>query len=175
MNLILIKTFLSEYSLQTVIIAVICSAVTLICKAVLKDKLCTFVKNYLPIILATVLEVLSDVLIKHTGLNLTMDVIYAGLISGSLSLAISAILSGKKNKSILFLTISELLNGYVNPEKSEEVADAILEVFKSNSDDKTRLLQTEKLIAENSILKDKGKISMVADLINESVKALTVK
>ena len=117
MDYLLLQDFLVTYSLPTLIVAVIVSAVSLTLNKffVNAPKL---LKAYLPFLLAILLYFCYDMLFVERAFLLNKHAFYGGILSGSLSAIISSalkkILNGKPiGVSATVLLIEGILDGYI--------------------------------------------------------------
>lgn len=117
MDYLLLQDFLVTYSLPTLIVAVIVSAVSLTLNKFF-SRAHKLLKAYLPFVLAILLYSGYYMIFVEKAFVLKKEVFYGGILSGSLSAIISSaigkILSGKPiGASATVLLIEGMLEGYI--------------------------------------------------------------
>ena len=111
--------FFNEFSYSTLIFGLVSAVICLIVRAIFKDKLCTFLKNYLPLLTAFFLVILYDIIFVTKAFSISKNALYMGITSGSLSTIIVAIIK-KFNKgekimaNTLVLLVESMIENYVN-------------------------------------------------------------
>ena len=118
MNLNILKELAMQYSLPTVVIAIITSVLTFLSGIMLKNKSPKII-NVLPFIIAIVLYLGYDMVFTFKTFTIKTESIYGGLICGSLGIiivsAIKKIVSGKPLPlSATALLIESLLAEFVD-------------------------------------------------------------
>ena len=181
MDYILLKDFLTAYSLPTVIIAVIVGIICLFADKFLSVKFPALIKAYLPFVLSVALHVAFDMLFTYRAFKFYPQSLYAGLLSGSLSaIFISAtkkIASGKPLPlSATVLLIEGLIAGYVESSTLNQTATALDNIIQ-NSD-----CENELLSQITCVIKDNGKkefseedLKGLAMLIIKAVKTINAE
>lgn len=134
MDLVLLKDFLSDYSLPTVVIAVFTGTLSFIGEKLLKEKLPKVVKIYAPFLLSALLYLAYDAIFVKKAFCLNSEAFYAGLLSGSLSKVfystVKRIANGKNaGLSTVALLIEGLISEYVEEEKLSAAVGAITELL----------------------------------------------
>lgn len=129
MDYLLLQDFLVSYSLPTLIVAVIVVAVSLTLNKVF-DKLPALIKTYLPFLFAILIYFFYDCVFVLKDLSFRQETLYAGLLSGSLSVIISSsikkIKAGKPlGASATILLIESLLQGHIADENLSQTATEI--------------------------------------------------
>lgn len=151
----ILETFLTDYSISTLIIAFIASIILLVAESVYKDRLTPSHKIYIPILICVLLQIGYDILFVLEAFSIRSDAIIAGAVSGSLSIAICAfikkIISGKPlPTSVTELLIEELIKDYVHVDKISETALYIESLIKNENGDELES-KISLVIYENSI------------------------
>lgn len=136
MDYIIIKDFLANYSLPTLIIAV---GVFIICSVLfhfLKSKISANLKTYLPFISCVVIYFAYDMIFVERAFTLKGEAFYAGILCGSLSVvfstAVDKIATGKPLQlSATALLIEGILDGFITSGTLTETAILIENVLLS--------------------------------------------
>ncbi len=174
----ILETFLTDYSVSTLVIAIIASVICMVAEFSLKEKLTPSHKTYLPILFSVFLQIGYDAIFVLQAFYIRSDAIIAGAVSGSLSIAISAfckkVASGKPlPTSISGLLIEELIKDYVHVEKLTETALYIESLIKNQEGEELES-NISLIIYENSVEGlSKTEAIRVAKSIIESESNLT--
>ena len=117
MDYLLLQDFLVTYSLPTLIVAVIVSAVSLTLNKFF-NRSPKLLKAYLPFLLAVLLYFIYDILFVEGDFSFKKEVFYGGILSGSLSAIISSAIKKISNGkpigvSATVLLIEGILDGYI--------------------------------------------------------------
>ena len=127
---------ITEYGIKAVIIALISASASMILNRILKNKN-NFLATYFPIILSIILEIVYDSCFIYNGLILNEEIVYSGILSGSLSTAFTVLIKRiLNNKSVDFnkdeYAVIGLLGNLVEEKDKESVAKLIVEVLNKN-------------------------------------------
>lgn len=173
MDYLLLQDFLVTYSLPTLIVAVIVSAVSLTLNKffVNAPKL---LKAYFPFLLAVLLYFLYDMIFVERAILLNKHAFYGGILSGSLSAIISSALrkisSGKSiGVSATVLLIEGILDGYIANHLLTKTALDI-EVALSLEDGEKKEQQVIDTISYNCSSLSSDQVIRLAKLIISAVK-----
>lgn len=180
MDFMLLKDFLTYYSLPTITVAIIVSLLTFAVDKLFKNKLPDLLRSFTPFILAIAFYFGYDILLVHQAFILKTDALYAGILSGSLSIiickSVKKIMSGKPlTFSATILLIEGILQEYINESKVFDVAVKIEKMLLSNdknSPNKETVIDELKQHSEN--LSD-NELNHLADLLIVATKAINVK
>lgn len=177
MELNLLKEFLLSYSLPTAIIALIVGIVGFLTERFIKVKIPQFILTYAPFALSVIIYFAYNMIFVVKAFYFNAEVIYAGLLSGSLSViikeTIKKLISGKRvNLSATALLIEGLISGYV---KNGAIANTavLIESIINKKDDQTKT--TEKVfdtLKDNSTDIDEQDLLSLAALIIAAVTAI---
>lgn len=178
MEIVLLKDFIFSYGLPTVVISVAVGVISLLVEKILKVKLPKLLLTYAPFILAVVLHIAYDTIFVLKNFSISMQSVYAGLISGSLSIIIKEtakkILSGKRvNLSATAILIEGLITGYVKSDCIVQTA-ILLESVIADGKENDSLIR-EKIystLKENSEHVDEQDLIRLATLIIATVTAI---
>ncbi len=179
MDLLLLKNFLTTYSLPTVAIAIILGVLNFICDKFFYDIISATVRNYLTFLLAIISYFLYETIFITKGFSLTIETVYAGLISGSLSTVISCALnkisSGNSVSNVVKLLIEGILDGLTFKHSLHATVRSLEKLFASEFEDATLKEQIINIIAESVINPlSEEEFEQIALLIIHSIKALDV-
>ena len=166
MDYILLKDFLAYYSLPTLIVAVIVVILTLLSDKFLGDKIPELLRSFMPFILSIVIYFAYDMIFVCGKFVLKTDALYAGILSGSLSViifkSIKKVMNGKPlTLSATALLIEGIIESYVSENVLIDTVNAIEALFSDESkkdtiiDDVKELLSisTENATSEEELLK----------------------
>lgn len=180
MDLVLLKDFLSDYSLPTVVIALFTGALSFIGEKLLKEKLPKAVKIYAPFLLSVLLYFAYDAIFVNKAFSLNSEAFYAGLLSGSLSKVLYSAakrISNGKNAglSATVLLIESLLSEYVEEEKLSAAVGAITELLLNSERSPDVGNEILSVIKEGSVkeFSDEELLLLVAIII-KSVESLKI-
>ncbi len=116
-----VVTFLTNYSVPTIIISILITVLTFIFDRFILNKLPFIIKGYVPFILGIILFFLYDTLFISHKINLSEDLISGGILCGSLSTAfftfINRVFINKKtayNFDAFSLSIEGIIKDYVD-------------------------------------------------------------
>lgn len=174
MDFVLLKEFLTGYSLPTVVIAITVCAASIIVSKITKDKINVTVINYATFFLAIALYFAYDMIFISRAFCFSLDAFYAGILSGSLSTVIASAINkiGRGQPisgSAVRLLIEKLICGTVNDDAVTATAAALEQLTLSDDDCFERV---KEILAVNSDGVAEEQISSVAKLIIDGVKAL---
>jgi hypothetical protein len=120
----------NNFSVDTIIISMVISVISILIELIFKDKMPAFLKTFLPFVLGAIFFCLYKLIIKEK--IEVISVISSGVSAGSLSFVIKAFVSNIKNKSenkdVLFLAVKEILNDYYQGENLQNISN-ILSVY----------------------------------------------
>ena len=150
--------FLKDYSLSTVIIAVLVAVLKILCDKYLGKKLPKIVLTLIPFAFAVTLAVAVDMAFYCKAFSLRIDAIYSGLLSASIGVAFCSVINRIKNgQSVsvktIDLVIEGILEGYVKTDMKALAVSTIVEI----------LTETTKLINDDFNLDADGKL--VKDIV----------
>ena len=151
-------TFLKDYSLSTVVIAVLVAVLKIVLDKYLGKKLPKIVFTLIPFAFAVTLAVAVDMAFYCKAFNLRIDAIYSGLFSASIGVAFCSIINRIKNgQSVsvktIDLVIEGILEGYVKTDMKALAVSTIVEI----------LTDTTNLVNDNFNLDADGKL--VKDIV----------
>ncbi len=177
MELNLLKEFLLSYSLPTVIIALIVGVVGFLTERFIKVKIPQFILTYAPFIISVIIYFSYDMIFLIKAFYLRNEVIYAGLLSGSLSVIIKEVIkkliSGRPvNLSATALLIEGLISGYV---KNSALANTAILIESIINKKEERSKTTEDVFAtlkDNSTDIDEQDLLSLATIIITAVTAI---
>ena len=173
MDYLLLHDFLLNYSLPTLIVAVIVSAVSLTLNKFFANAP-KLLKAYLPFLLAILLYFLYQIIFVEGTFSLKKEIFYGGILSGSLSAIISSclkkILNGKSiGVSATVLLIEGILEGYIESHLLTKTAIQI-ELALSLEDSEKTEQQVVQTITYNCSSLSAEQILSLAKLIISAVK-----
>ena len=177
---LLFKNFLATYTLPTVVIAIFVGVLNFICDKFLYDKISATARNYLTFLLAIISYFLYETVFIKKSFSLTLETIYAGLISGSLSTVISCALNkiscGNTVSNAVKLLIEGILDGLISKHSMHATVNSLEKLFASEFEDTTLKEQIINIIAESVItpLSDE-EFEKLALLIIHSIRALNAE
>ena len=142
MDYLLLKDFLTTYSLPTVVIAIFVGTLGFIIEKFIIKKPSGAISLGV-FSLSFILYVCYDILFKYGAFVLTTETFSAGILSGSLSAviknAVKRICQGKPlSVTTTVLLIETLIDGYVDGENLSATALSLDEVIKSSRDKKVQ-------------------------------------
>jgi len=152
MDFILLKDFLAYYSLPTLIVAVIVSTLTIIAYMIFGKKMPNLVRSFLPFVLSVILYFFYDMLVINNAFVFKTDALYAGILSGSLSViifkAVKKIANGKPlTLSATALLIEGLIEGYVSKNALVDTVNAIETLCKDESKKDTIINDVKEILS----------------------------
>lgn len=173
MDYLLLQDFLLNYSLPTLIVAVIVSAVSLTLNKFFSNAP-KLLRAYLPFLLAILLYYFYHVIFIEGSFTLKKEIFYGGILSGSLSAIISSCLKkishGKPiGVSATVLLIEGILDGYIESHLITKTAIDI-ELALSLDDDEKKEQQVVDTITYNCSSLSAEQILSLAKLIISAVK-----
>ena len=131
MDYSLVKDFLADFSLPTVIIALSVTVICFFVEKIFKDKVPYFFSVQLPFILAVAITLSIDMLFISRAFVLRKQTLISGILCGSLSIIFKRAVSNFKSGKSVFnlqgeiLLIEELLKGVIDDEAIKATALAI--------------------------------------------------
>ena len=134
MDYVYLKEFLADYSLPTLVIALVVTAVSILLDKLSGNKLSMLFKTYLPFVLSIILNFIYDSALVSKQLSFRTDTFYAGLLSGSLSALITGLICKIKrgeplSASATAVIIESIICGYVDEKILAKVALAIEKLY----------------------------------------------
>ena len=145
-----LQLFLGSIDLLTAIVAVCVCVIMTILKKVLKEKLKTSISVYLPTVLAVVIHFTITTITDGIYCSLSINTIYDGLISGSvstvISVAITRFINGKPLTSPKIMIIEGILKEIINKEHIQSVTQEILLVVEEDDDEFTKTTKVSEII-----------------------------
>ena len=177
MDFILLKDFLTYYSLPTLCVSVAVSLLTFLVDKKFKNKLPDHLRSFLPFILAVIFYFAYDIIFVCNEFMIKTDALYAGILSGSLSIiickSVKKIASGKPlTFSATVLLIEGILQEYISENKVFDVAIKLDKLLSSNdksNPNKENVINELKLHAENL---SESELSHLADLLIVATKTV---
>lgn len=154
MDFVFLKDFLTSYSLPTTVIAVAVATVNIILSFFLKDKYPPDIKTFAPFILSIVAYCVYDA-ISMGVFMLREQAFYAGILSGSLSIAISSTvnkISTTKSLGIntsIFI-IQSLIKNLVKSSNLTTTAISLENLIAQNNDDEQGLINAVKEVLKTN-------------------------
>ena len=170
MNFILVKEFFKDYSVSSIIIAVIFMIVKLLLEWGFKDKISPSFITFAPLFCAFATSIIVDMIFAQKAVVITEFSIYSAFLSSILSTTLTAIVKrifkGKKvilDKTTLFL--EELLSGYTGSH-DQEVVKLLKQIVENNDiphgDKKEKI---DVILKENFFTLSEFEISLVTSVI----------
>lgn len=171
--------FLAEYSMSTIIIAIVSAIISCILKSVFKNKFSRFINNCLPFITSIALAFLYDLIFVSRYFRIEHSIIYSGIVSGTVAIAISVIVKKISKgeifiKNTLFLALEGLLEGYVKSDCIFEVVSAIIDLLESEQKEDSQIEKEQEII---KLLKDNSnydipeiELTSIAEIIITTIK-----
>ncbi len=178
MDYVLLKDFFANYSLPVLIIALSVGLIKFIFDKFFSDKIFKPLWSYLPFALCTVIYIAYDMLFVLKAFAFNAHSLYAGVLSGSLSVVFSSALkkidAGKPlNVSQTVLLIEGMLHGFISENLLNQTAielEKVLSETPSEQDLSNRVANTIKTNAYSLFSDDD--LMHLALLIIQSVKSL---
>ncbi len=170
---------ISSYGVKTLIICAITTIINILLCLLLKKL--SVVKNFLPFIIATLLELIYDCVFVYKQLIISADILYSGIMAGGLSIAINVFIKKLKNgKSIAFdknlLMVIGLLDGVVSQEHIKQTAEVIISEFNAHGESLSSQELSEKITHQ---LNAKFNLQLASEcillIIGEILKASDLK
>jgi len=148
-------TFLQSYSLPTVILALIISAVVIAVDLIFKDKVPAVVKTYAPFVLGIVFYFLYELI--FFGFRFNANTLGAGLICASISCVLVSVFNRIKNAKsfcgidVTVLAVQGIIDDIItkDTEKLAQKITAIITGYGETFDEKT-ILEIAEIIKNNS-------------------------
>ena len=176
MDYIIIENFFKKYSLPAVIIAIGVSAILIILRCVLKDKINRFYKTQTPFFISVFLYVVFDMIFIAKDFYISSQAIYSGVLSGSLSGVIVSIakriIEGRPVViSATALLIESFLEGYISDDELFVTAMQIEAHFKVECSDQEMVDKVISTLKNSSAeFESDEHIHQTASLIIHAVK-----
>ena len=145
-----LQLFLGTLDLLTLLVAIfVCLAMTIL-KKVLKERLKTSITVYLPTILAIAIHFTVKCISDGFFVALSVETVYNGLISGSVSTVITVIISkllgGKPIPSPKTMILEGILKEIIHTDHIQIVTEKILLVVNQDLDEQTKTLKVSEII-----------------------------
>ncbi len=155
MEHVYLTDFFATYSLPTLIIALIVSAITFVINKFLENKLSKSFRSYLPFIFSITLYVAYDMIFVSKAFSVNVNSLYAGILCGSLSLiiggALARITKGKPlSVSQTVLLIESILAGFVHAENLNRTATEVENLI-ADTEENTDADSIANTIKQNSV------------------------
>ena len=177
MDYVYLKEFLADYSLPTLVIALVVTLISLVSDKLFRDKIPTVLKTYLPFALSIIFNFIYDNVMVYGDLTVRSDTFYAGLLSGSLSaLAVGLICKVKRGEPVSVsapaVIIESIICGYVDEKILAKVALAIEKLYVGGDSGKVQEKTAEIIKTHtNQTVSDQECLGL-ANLIAQAVKAV---
>jgi hypothetical protein len=176
----MLKDFFTEYSAQTIVIALIIAIIKLICDKFLTSKTAKGFTWYLPFFAGILFNYLFQVAFMQNSV-LDENVFYAGIISGTLAYAFALIIrkiyrGEPLPKTPAHAVIEGLVDGYVNTESVQEVICVIYKHYVDYKGDECKQALekiTDTLNGYSNGLLATGEIVYLAQMIITALDELT--
>ena len=178
MDFVLIKEFFSCFSLPTLLVAVIVSAISLLCDKFVSDKLSITIRHYASFALSVIFYYLYDAIFVLKSFDFTTATLYSGVLSGSLSAIITSlctrIIKGKSIRvSPTALLIERLIKDLVCEDQLCQVVSMIENILLTCEDEKNSTEQVKNLLTKSANnTTDKSQIDDITVLIINSVNSI---
>jgi hypothetical protein len=178
MDYLFILNVLTSYSLPTLIIAVIVSALSIVFDLIFKDKIPTNVKLNAPFFIAFLLCFVYDTAFVVKDFSFREETITFGIVSGSLSVVLIrsffSLINGKSlTTDTTLLLIEGIIEEVIEPSSVKSVSVMIKNIIETPLDIEYQKTEIVEIIVVNS---DKDlsteQIESVATLILKSVSAI---
>ncbi len=155
MEYVYLTDFFANYSLPTLIIAVVVSIITFLLNRFLSSKLSIGTRSYLPFIISIAFYLAYDMIFVCKAFEINVNSLYAGMLCGSMSLIIGGALSRiKKGKPLsvsqTVLLIENILTGFVHSENLTQTATSVENLI-AETEDATDADVIAQTIKENSV------------------------
>ncbi len=155
MDYILLQEFFATYSLPVLVIALVIGIIKVIADKYLAKKLPQFILAYSPFLLCMLLYNAYEMIFVLKSFEFSTQSVYAGLLSGSLSVVIASILrkiaGGKPlNVSQTVLLIEGLLHGFISDNLITKTAIEVEKVLLSNCAEEVISEQVKNTILMNA-------------------------
>ncbi|MBQ8427350.1 MAG: hypothetical protein IJX16_06310 [Clostridia bacterium] len=179
MNYVYLRVFIENYSLPTLIISSIVSVLNLLYDKFCADKLPATVRNFLPFLLSTILYYTYDMIFVLHGFTFSAGTFSAGVLSGSLSVIITASVYKLKNGKPIsanaeILLIENLLSNYVKADLISYTASTIKSILDGENEDKEQ--QIFDTVLKNSDTEiNSVELKVMVALIIKAVMAVKTK
>ena len=175
--------FLKDYSLSTVIIALVISVVDILCNHYLKGKVPMVILSLIPFVVSVIFAITVDMLFYAKAFVLRTDAIYSGVLSGALAVIIRTVIFRlKTGKNIsgnpLELVIDGILEGYIKADYKAIAVSSIVGLVSDLDKIQQENLPTEivKVIKQYSLDGfDEKELLAVSHLIMQAVNSLNKK
>lgn len=133
MELNSIQSFFSLCDQKTLTIAICVSIMVTVLRKILKDKLSVFISLYLPILLSIIIQLVWTGIIDGFNTAFTIETVYSGLITGTLSSIVTAIairtISGSSIRSPELMFIEGTLSEFIKKDALKQVSVEILQAI----------------------------------------------
>ena len=179
MDYIYLKEFLENYSLPTLIIAVIVAVITLLYDKFLSQKLPNVIRNFIPFAISIILYFSYDMVFVVKNFSFSTGTFSAGMLSGSLSVILTSsvyrLKNGKPlNTNAVYLIIESLITDYVATENVYSVASALSEVVNGTNENANQTVYNLLLEHTHKGI-DEQEIKALSFLIVKATNAVKIK
>ena len=178
MDYIFLQDAITSYSLPTLIIAVIVSAISILADVIFKDKIPTTLKINVPFFLAFLSSLIYDIVFVTKGFIIREEVVTFAIVCGSLSIVLirifSSIFNGEKlSADTTILLIEGIIEDLVLPTSIKAVSVKIKEIIDtatSKEEQKSGIIELIVVNTDKDLSSDQ--IESVAMLILKTVSAI---
>lgn len=179
MDYILLKNFLSSYSLPTLVIAIVVALCCFLLEKLIKAKISIMLKAQLPFIFAIITYFAYDMIFISKAFTFTETAFLGGVVCGSLAIIFNTLINKLKrgesaSLSAIGLLLEGILEGIVPKTQLHGVIIAVEQLFqlKEKSQDEL-LLDIELLIKEKAVKKiTDSDIKAIAHMIYKAISGL---
>ncbi|MBQ3116451.1 MAG: hypothetical protein IJC07_05430 [Clostridia bacterium] len=179
MDYILLKNFLSSYSLPTLLIALGVALCCFLIELIIKAKIPVMLRAQLPFILAVLTYFAYDMIFISKAFTFKETAFIGGVVCGSLAVIFKALINKLKRgdsttNSAVGLLLEGILEGIIPKSQLGVVVASLEQIFSSDQKSQDQLLEeVELLIREKSIKKiTDSDARAIADMIYKAVKGL---
>lgn len=169
----ILQDIFTSYGISTIVISIIVCVLRLALERFFK-KIPKLLLTYIPFVIAILLNFLFDIIFISKCFTLNTNVLYSGLVSGSLSAIIySAIKKNKdedlSNTTASILLIESILKGYIDQSVLTKTAQEINTLLLAENANHQSIIDTLKKVCKNLNTVD---ITYLARLIIRAVNSI---